>query len=92
MTRLWILVLTVALVGTLLAGCAPRLWAKPGGTQEEFARDKYQCLSEASYVGQQTYVNTYSGYSQPGAYVNYGLFHSCMEARGWQLRSDVKPF
>ena len=34
-------------IGLTVVGCAPLVWTKPGGTQSEFAEDRYACLQES---------------------------------------------
>jgi len=80
------LVGTVAVIA-LMVGCAsPKLfWTKPGGNQDAFARDRYDCAREASAPYSSAYVGPYGGSSQQGVRVDHGLFNACMEARGWRL-------
>jgi hypothetical protein len=79
--------IAIGLALLAVTGCAgPKLWTKAGGTQDEFARDKYDCLNRSAYTGQATYVNTYWGASQPQAYLNVPLYDWCMEARGWRIQ------
>lgn len=101
LSRLFIALVTGA-IGLALCGCAagPQytyVWVKPGSTQAEFARDKYECLQEAQQ--QEAYSSggfCVRGYCQPNtseSYVrtNQKLFTACMEARGWtSQRRDVQ--
>jgi hypothetical protein len=91
--------LTLAILSLVLfSGCAARqqyAWNKPGGTQEQFAQDKYTCVREARaptssaamsggyYVGN-TYVPAAAAASS-GEIVNEAFFKPCMEAKGYTL-------
>lgn len=67
-------------------GCAtPKQWAKDGATQDEFARDRYQCIQESKLPYSQAYVNPYYGGSSQGVRFDPTLFQACMEARGYSL-------
>ena len=39
--------LAIAAMVLLLAGCAPMVWLKAGGTAQEFQRDQFECQQEA---------------------------------------------
>ena len=82
--RFIIFVIGVVLLFAL--GCAgPLVWTKPGGTQDEFARDRYVCAQEAKVPYSGAYVNPYYGTSASGVQIDATLFNACMEARGWRL-------
>ena len=82
-----------------VASCAPsapppRLyWYKAGASQQDFARDDYQCRRENTVTGSET---TYTPpnfllpggavTSTPTVEVNPDLFARCMNARGWYLQ------
>jgi hypothetical protein len=69
---------------TLMWACATEpltkeVWSKPKSTQQEFTKDRYDCMKEAR------------GTAEPkpaeGEVVkNVGLYNYCMEARGWKLK------
>jgi hypothetical protein len=72
----------------LLGGCAAidpgePTWYKPGGSQQAFAEDKYQCMSASQMEVSGAYVNASGGAAASGATTNTPLFKSCMEARGY---------
>jgi hypothetical protein len=72
----------------LLGGCADMqpgepTWYKPGGTQQAFAEDKYQCMSNSQMEVSGAVVNANGGVASSGATTNTPLFKSCMEARGY---------
>jgi hypothetical protein len=76
--------LTALALTAMLAGCATAngpIWNKPGGTQQQFAADKYQCIHE----NQSGAVAVPIGNMAVAAPVtNWGLYNACMEARGWR--------
>ena len=62
----------VILVGLMLSGCASTKWCKPGATQNDFTRDKYDCD-----------MKTRSGSSQM-MLVDLDLWFDCMKIeKGW---------
>jgi hypothetical protein len=79
----------------LLAGCASNTWTKPGASQEDFARDKWQCLSYAG-VGAPPSQITYNpnafaqGYNQGAALAagarQNNIFRACMFDHGWRTQ------
>jgi hypothetical protein len=61
----------------LLAGCANnKVWYKLGSSDNEFQVDQYACMIQAKQ--QPSYANG-------GAVIDWNLFSSCMNARGWRL-------
>lgn len=80
----------VWLVGVLLVGCAatPMVWEKPGGSAEEFERDKAQCEFEAIKAVQNvdyTY-QTIVGQEMDKAYRRRDVGVACLKAKGYTLR------
>ena len=73
----------------IVAGCAPMVWQKPGGTQDEFARDRYTCLQESQQRSSGAVVNQFGGAASSTMVTNQGLFGSCMNAHGWYLGQAV---
>jgi hypothetical protein len=54
-----------------LGGCASRTWVKPGASEREFARDKYDCIRESRVThGVETRTD-------------FVLYEACMGARDW---------
>jgi hypothetical protein len=51
----------------------PTRWSKPGGTHDDYTRDRYTCIRDAR--------STQSGGSQ--VVIRNSIFQPCMEARGW---------
>jgi hypothetical protein len=80
------------LLGIMFSGCAafkPMLWNKNGGTQDEFAQVKYECLQASQQQQSGAYVNGYGGASQSGSVLNGQLFGACMNAHGWYLQQQT---
>lgn len=71
---------------TFIMSCLPpqRVWTKPNFTQQEFAKDNYECTQQAQ---QSKYRASNIGYYQAKGSVetNLQLYNLCMEARGWSL-------
>lgn len=82
-------------------GCAPQqqyVWIRSDYTPELFARDRYDCLAQARYVSEPTYIGTPMRgggaiVSPVGGGLAYDdtLFRACMEARGWTLTPVPQP-
>lgn len=77
--------LLVLLSALLLTACTPKVWYKPGSTQDEFSRDKYDCVQQAQQRVSGAYVDAYGGVANNHVITNNNLFNSCMNSRGWYL-------
>lgn len=69
----------MAWLGVLIVtGCVSvrTTWVKPGGTQSEERRDRYECERDARQSGYYT-----------GAVNMQEFFNRCMGARGWSLQA-----
>lgn len=75
----------IVVMAASLSGCMA--WYKDGASQQDFGQDKYVCLQEAQQGQSSAQVNRNGGAAQSGAVTNNLLFNSCMEARGWALKS-----
>jgi hypothetical protein len=88
----------LCLLSTLsLLGCSTT-WVKPGSTEQDWLRDKFECAAIAEGVGPRVLqVPVYTPYPYPliGGTTRYvpmdltgfargQLFGDCMEARGWR--------
>jgi len=82
-------VVITLLVMLFAVGCAQFVWVKPGGTQDQFDKDRYACYQEAmrpylnpwvdpSYPGIRIIKNTAADFS-----IDDKSFKLCLEARGW---------
>lgn len=81
---------TLALA-TSLVGCAPMVWIKQGGTQDEFAQDKYACLQESQQRQGRAQANRFGAAAIDTVETNSGLYGACMNARGWYLGQQEAP-
>jgi hypothetical protein len=92
------------LMVTLMLACAvmpvkttQKVWSKPNFTQQEFAKDKYECIQQAQQTKYQAQGATgYGILYEPGqasseVVTNQNLFILCMEARGWSWILQEKP-
>lgn len=71
-----------------LVACTPGpAWVKPGATQNDFAKDKYDCMQRSQQRVSKAYVNAYGGASTDKAVTNESLFNACMNSQGWTLQS-----
>jgi hypothetical protein len=94
--------LTVLLFGFLLAGgCGQGLvWVKPGVTETQLTQERYICMRDSGYAGEQgsgigpALESAGAGFARkpdPYMYVRLenerkrGIFLACMEASGYQL-------
>ncbi|MEJ8825615.1 hypothetical protein WKW80_26910 [Variovorax humicola] len=76
---------SLALVA-VLAGCAPMQWQKPGSTQDEFSRARYDCLQQSQQRVSGAAVNQFGGTSSSNMQTNDGLYASCLNAKGFYLQ------
>jgi hypothetical protein len=79
-----ILALTAMLI---LNGCAlpATVWTKPEVTQDQFAKDTYECEQDARAAG-----NTGEGITQ--GLTLKGFYERCMIGRGYIKKSDAPTF
>jgi aspartyl protease family protein len=59
-----------------LTACAPKVWIKPGASQQDFTTDRYSCERDARQSG-------YFGTGIVGAINMQNFYESCMNAHGW---------
>lgn len=92
----WLIVMSLMAI----AGCTPATWVKAGATQQDFAKDKYDCLqnSQQQVAGTRTRFDSSCNCNRQYPYsevkTNYQLFNSCMNAKGWTAqdqKSAVEP-
>jgi hypothetical protein len=67
----------------LTAGCAQRVWVKPGATEQDFATDSYHCERDVRQSG-------YYGGGLIGAANMQEFFSRCMVAAGYRQQT-VSP-
>lgn len=82
-----IVFLSSVLMITLLSGCAPMQWQKPGGTQAEFSQTRYECIQQSAHLYPPLMVpGPFGGYLVDGNQNNRNqAFNSCMAANGWYM-------
>ena len=77
------LVLLIVLAG----GCTRDLvWTRADFTQEQFQRERYDCMRQATY----TSVLGAGGILVASPQVDDELYIECMRARGWRLEERVR--
>lgn len=69
-------VLAVALAVTLLSGCGPTIYEKPGGTQEEFQRTFAGCRAQLAFLTNASPVTPRQ------------FLQDCMRAQGWRVQQQ----
>ena len=73
----------------LLQGCAQpaqpvvHQWAKSGGTEDQFLKDRYACLLASRTDVSSTVIDGALGESHSGQVFSASVFVSCMEAQGY---------
>lgn len=67
-----------------LAGCAGnKVWTKPGGTEQSFQQDKWECQAQASQM-----ANAMGDPNNPfNAYMVADFTKDCLRMRGWELQA-----
>jgi len=58
----------IILLVAMLAGCSG--WSKPGGTEQEFNRDQYECERDAA--------------AQHDSTMAFYMKRRCMQLKGWR--------
>ena len=71
-------VLAVLVLGAACASSTSSEWVKSGGTTEQLAKDKNDCLADSA--------ETVPSPQGPQRRVNQDRYRRCLEARGWQLK------
>jgi hypothetical protein len=75
----------------ILGGCAvpqpiPQArYTKYGATQDEFMKDRYECLQQAQKRVSGAYVNQYGGASNSDTVCSFGMWVSCLGSRGYVI-------
>ena len=102
-----LLLSSVAVTILQLSGCAlinlpdNSTWIKPGASDQDFARDKYQCKRESqqayssSSIGGSSWatpgmgMGQLNGDSSSGVRTNWTLYRECLQARGWRAQEET---
>jgi hypothetical protein len=82
--RVVLFILTVSILGGCATQATQGRYAKAGGTQEQFMRDRAECVQQASERRSGMATNGYGGAADSGVIVNCGKWSSCMNARHYQ--------
>jgi hypothetical protein len=74
----------------ILSGCAttppPTMrYAKLGASQQDFMRDRYECIKQAQQPRTGAFVSGYGGSSVGTIVTSRPIFVSCMSAKGYTL-------
>lgn len=72
--------ISALLLALAAAGCATKLWNKPGSTQSDFNRESYDCEKDARQSG-------YYGGGLAGALNMQAFQERCMVSKGWYLQA-----
>ena len=78
MRRGTLAVLAGLILGAACASGTSSEWVKSGGTSEQLAKDKNDCLADSA--------ETVPSPQGPQRRVNQDRYRRCLEARGWQLK------
>ena len=79
------LIIIIAL-SLLLTSCdnSRMAWVKPGSGQNEFASDKYRCLTDSQQRVVESHTDANFHYDDK-VITNPELFNACMNAQGWRF-------
>ena len=85
-----IIVGALVLFGVLtIIGSGPNnVWVKPGSSEQDFNKDKYECMKENQKQVSSGYGNRYGASTSSDVVVDWNLFNHCMVARGWSLQEQ----
>jgi hypothetical protein len=75
----------------MLAACAAQQtlrYSKPGATNEQFQKDRYECIQQARKPVSSAYVGAYGANAESNVAVDRGMFVSCLAVRGYTVRPD----
>lgn len=70
-----------------LSACA-KTWVKPGSTQADFDKDRYECLQRSQQQVTSYSYGVYGGSGGTEQKTNNVLFNTCMNSKGWSLRNQ----
>lgn len=95
----WLVLVLLAASLTACTTAPPLYWYKSGATQQDFARDDYQCRRENTVTGSDTTYTPPNLFfprgtvtTTPTVEVNADLFGRCMAARGWSLQPAASSY
>ena len=89
------LLLPLLVTTGLLAGCVPPPAPQPpqplfkeGASYQDFLKERYTCIQEASRPVSSGYANAYGASTSSNVVPSQGIYYSCMGARGWRKVSQ----
>lgn len=74
--------------GSGQAGRQTMRWAKEGGSEQQFLRDRYECLKDSQEQRSRFAANRYAAGGSSYQVTDSGMFQACMNARGYVLDDD----
>jgi hypothetical protein len=79
--------LLLAALAVFLVACTPPLtrFTRPDTTQQQFMKDRYECLQEAEQRVSGAFANSYGAAASSHERANCGLWYGCLAARGYAL-------
>jgi hypothetical protein len=60
-------------------------YSKPWATQQDFMKDRYDCLLQSQRQVSAAYVSAYGGASGSSTVCSMGVWKACLGARGYQV-------
>jgi hypothetical protein len=79
-------------LGLGLSGCQQRVqvlrFAKPGATNEQFQKDRYECIQQSKKPVSGAYVNAYGGGASSNVVVDRGTLVSCLAVKGYTVSPE----
>ena len=67
----------------MLTGCTMMVWDKPGTTQQEFARDNFECQRDSQKVSGHYSGITGYGSGSVDQYTDLDMYQLCMQGKGY---------
>ena len=65
-------------------------FVKPGASYDDFSKDRYACIKDASSNISSAYIESGSGAARSGEILRSDIYHACMAAHGY--REDPSGF
>ena len=80
-------VVSLTAISLLLAACGPRgfHYHRPNTSEQQEAKDAYECRQEATYYSSSASVGPYSGSASYGPSVSMEMGAQCLKARGYTI-------
>ena len=73
------------LVTCIVSSCAPKMWKKPGASQAEFSKTRFDCLTSSQQPYASSAFDASGGNAESKLVTNNNLFTACMNSNGWFL-------